>query len=147
VVTAVPADAAQATAAALQGGHLVEPAASDDEALVVEMPEPHRVTPLVPAAVRRAVLHAYARPGGAGEALAELTCDDDAAAARVATTLRERADQVNGVVVRLLTQDLLGGLRIAADGPVVRIGLPATREQLESLATLAQGLLPPSPSD
>jgi len=147
VVAAVPADAAQATEAALQGGRLVEPGASDDEALVVEMPEPHRVTSLVPAEVRLAVLRAFARPGGAGEALVELTCDDEATAARLADVLRERADRVNGVVVRLLTQDLLGGLKIASEGRVVRLGLPATREQLESLATLAQGLLPPSSSD
>jgi hypothetical protein len=93
--------------------------------------------------VRRLVLRAYSRPGGAGEAFADMSCDDEASAARVADALRERAERANNVVVRVLTQDLLGGLSITTEGPVVKVRLPATREQLESLATLAKGLLPP----
>jgi hypothetical protein len=51
---------------------------------------------------------------------------------------------MNNLMVRVLTRDLLGGLTITAEGPVVKLVLPATREQLESLATLASALLPAS---
>jgi hypothetical protein len=47
-------------------------------------------------------------------------------------------------VVRVLTRDLLGGLAITAEGPIVKLRLPATKEQLESLATLASAMLPAS---
>lgn len=142
-VVALPPDDAPAVVKALPTARLVEPAGEGEEALHVDFPEPHRMLPQVPHDVRRLVLRAYSRPGGGGEAFADMTCDDAASAARVADELRERADRVNNVVVRVLTLDLLAGLSIAPEGPVVKLRLPATREQLQALATLAIGLLPP----
>jgi hypothetical protein len=49
---------------------------------------------------------------------------------------------MNSIIVRVLLRDLLGGITITAEGPVVKLRLPATREQLESLATLASAMLP-----
>jgi hypothetical protein len=142
-VVALPPEDAPPIVEALAGARLVDPEGEADEALHVDFPDPHRMLPQVPEQVRRMVVRAYSRPGGGGEAFADMTCDDEAAATRVAGELRARADQANNVVVRMLTLDLLGGLSIAAEGPVVKVRLPATREQLESLATLAMGLLPP----
>ena len=60
--------------------------------------------------------------------------------------MREQAEQVNGMVVKLLTHDLLGGLSVEVAASTVRLRLPATREQLEALATLAFAMLPPGSS-
>jgi hypothetical protein len=141
-VVALPPEDAPPVIRALAGARLVEPEGEADEALKVDFPDPHRMLPQVPAEARRLVLRAYSRPGGGGEAFADLTCDDEAAAARLASDLRSRADQANNVVVRMLTLDLLGGLSITAEGPIAKVRVPATREQLDSLATLAMGLLP-----
>lgn len=142
-VVALPPDDAPPVVQALAGARLAEPDGEADEALHVDFPRPHRMLSQVPEDVRRLVLRAFSRPGGAGEAFADMTCDDDAAAARVADELRARADGVNNLVVRVLTLDLLAGLSVTTEGPVVKLRLPATREQLEALATLAIGLLPP----
>ena len=74
---------------------------------------------------------------------AEIACDDETSAKAMAALLQERLADVNGLVVRMLTHDLLGGLSVAAAGHNVELRLPATREQLESLAALASGLLAP----
>jgi hypothetical protein len=145
LVAALPPDAAPATLQSLRASRLTEPDDSDaDEVLHVDFPHPHGVMLYVPANVRRAVVRADSRPGGAAEGFADLTFDDDATAARMAGELRARAESMNSVVVRLLTRDLLGGLVITAEGPVVKLSLPATKEQLESLATLASAMLPAS---
>ena len=145
LVAALPPDGAPATLQALRAARLAEPDDSDaDEALHVDFPNPHGVMLYVPANVRRAVVRADSRPGGAAEGFAELTVDDEPAAKRMAGQLQARAESMNNVVVRLLTRDLLGGLVIAVEGPVVKLSLPATKEQLESLATLASAMLPAS---
>jgi hypothetical protein len=143
LIAALPPDGAQATLQSLRAARLTDPDDSDaDEALHVDFPNPHGVMLYVPANVRRAVVRADSRPGGAAEGFADLTFDDDATATRMAGELRARAESMNNVVVRVLTRDLLGGLVIAAEGPVVKLSLPATKEQLESLATLASAMLP-----
>jgi hypothetical protein len=60
----------------------------------------------------------------------------------MAGELRARAESMNNLMVRVLTRDLLGGIAITSEGPVVKLRLPATKEQLESLATLASAMLP-----
>jgi hypothetical protein len=145
LVAALPPEGAQAVLATLRSAKLAEPDDSDaDEVLHVDFPNPHGVILFVPANVRRAVIRGDSRPGGAAEGFADLTFDDDATAKRMAGELQTRAESMNNLMVRMLTRDLLGGLEIKAEGPVVKLRLPATREQLESLATLASALLPPS---
>jgi hypothetical protein len=141
-VVALPPDDAPAVVSALPTARLVEPSGDAEEALHVDFPDPHRMLPQVPKDVRRLVLRAFSRPGGGGEAFADMTCDDEASAGRVANELRERAERANNFMVRMLTLDLLAGLSIATEGRVVKLRLPATREQLEALATLAKGFLP-----
>jgi hypothetical protein len=144
LVAALPPEGAEPIVQALRVAHLTEPDDPEDpdEVLHVDFPHPHGAMLFVPENVRRAVVRGDSRPGGAAEGFVELTFDDDATAKRMAGELQARADAMNNVMVRLLTRDLLGGLVITAEGPVVKLVLPATREQLESLATLASALLP-----
>jgi hypothetical protein len=144
LVAALPPDGAQAILQSLRSSRLAEPDNADDadEVLHVDFPNPHGVMLFVPQNVRRAVVRADSRPGGAAEGFADLTCDDEATATRMAGELRARAESMNNLMVRVLTRDLLGGIAITSEGPVVKLRLPATKEQLESLATLASAMLP-----
>jgi hypothetical protein len=145
LVAALPPDGADAILHVLQGSRLTDPDDSDaDEVLHVDFPHPHGVMLYVPANVRRAVVRADSRPGGAAEGFADLTFDDEATATRMVGELQARAESMNNLVVRVLTRDLLGGLAITSEGPIVKLRLPATKEQLESLATLASAMLPAS---
>lgn len=142
LVTATPPASAPALLAQLRTTRVLDPSADPDEGLRADVPDPHALSHYVPQEARRALVHVYARPGGAAEARAELTCDDAAAARRAAASLRGTVDGLNGLLVRMLTHDLLSGLSIDVSGPIVRLRLPASREQLEALATLASGMLP-----
>lgn len=142
LVTATPPASAPALLAKLRSTRVLDPPAEQDEGLRADVPDPHGLSHYVPQEARRALVHVYARPGGAAEARAELTCDDAAAAQRAAASLHGTVDGLNGLIVRMLTHDLLSGLSIDVSGPIVRLRLPASREQLEALATLASGMLP-----
>ncbi len=142
LVTASPPASAPTLLAQLRSTRVLDPPAEPDEGLRADVPDPHALTHYVPQEARRALVHVYSRPGGAAEARAELTCDDPAAAQRAAASLRSTVDGLNGILVRMLTHDLLSGLSIDVSGPIVRLRLPASREQLEALATLASGMLP-----
>ena len=145
LIAALPPDGADAILQALRSSRLTEPDDSDaDEVLHVDFPHPHGAMLYVPANVLRAVVRADSRPGGAAEGFADSTFEDEATATRMAGELQARAESMNNLVVRVLLRDFLGGLVITAEGPVVKLRLPATREQLESLATLASAILPAS---
>ena len=142
LVTASPPASAPALLAQLHNARVLDPSAEPDEGLRADVPDPHALSHYVPQEARRALIHVYSRPGGAAEARAELTCDDAAAAKRAADSLRSTVDGLNGIVVKMLTHDLLSGLSIDVSGPMVRLRLPASRDQLDALATLASGMLP-----
>jgi hypothetical protein len=143
LVAALPPDGAPAILETLHTARVLEPAGSDpDEALHVDFPHPHGVILYVPEEARRAVVRVDSRPGGAAEGFVDLTCDDEASASLMAAHLRARAGDINNLMVRVLTRDLLGSLSITVEGAVVKLRLPATSEQLESLATLAAAVLP-----
>ena len=143
LVTALPPDMAPDMLKTFVGARVADLPAEPDEALHVDFPNPHDVMPHVPAEVRHALVRVFSRPGSAAEGFAELTCDDEASAARVADEVRARADTMNSFLVRLMTRDLLGGLVVTTAGRVVSLRIPANADQLSSLATLASGLLPP----
>lgn len=143
LVTALPPDVAPDILHAFAGAQVADPQGEPDEALHVDFPNPHEVLPHIPADVRHVVVRVFSRPGSAAEGFADMTCDDDASAARVADQVRTRAEQMNGLLVRLMTRDLLSGLSVTTQGPVVSLRIPATADQISSLATLAQGFLPP----
>jgi hypothetical protein len=142
LVTASPPATAPALQAQLRRARVLDPPAEQDEGLRADVPDPHALSHYVPQEARRALIHVYSRPGGGAEARAELTCDDAAAAQRAAASLHSTVDGLNGFVVKMLTHDLLGGLSIDVSGPMVKLRLPASQEQLEALATLASGMLP-----
>jgi hypothetical protein len=147
LVLAMPADAAASQQPLLQGAVLDEPESEPDEALHVDLLRPHGAVPEVPPEVRRLRVRVFSRPGAAAEGFGTMECDDAPTAERVADRLRARVESLNGLVARLLTHDLLGGLVIETKGAAVELRLPATREQLDALATLAAGFFVAPESD
>ncbi len=146
LVTAVPPAAAGALTEALRDGHVVDPPpASEDEGLRALLPHPHQFFRVIPEEAQSALLRVLSRPAGAAQAELELSCGDAATAQKVADAMREQADHVNGMLVRMLTHDLLSGLTVRVDGDKAQLALPASREQLEALAALAAGFIPPQP--
>jgi hypothetical protein len=146
LVTAVPPDAADALTSELQGAHVVDPKADPDEGVRALLPEPHRFFKQIPGEAKSALLRVLARPDGAAQAELELSCDSPAAAILVADSMRSQADHANGLLVRLVTKDLLTGLTSRVDGNKATLTLPASRAQLEALAALAAGFIPPQPA-
>ena len=146
LVTVVPPEAAGAVQEALRSARVIDPAGPPDEGLRALLPHPHAFFRAIPEEAESARLRVFARPEGAVEAELELSCSDVAAASRVAASLREQAERANGVFVRMLTHDLLSGLLIELDGRTARLVLPASRAQIEALAALAAGLIPPEPA-
>jgi hypothetical protein len=147
LVTAVPPAAAEALTGALLDAHVVDPPpASDDEGLRALLPHPHQFFRVIPEEAQSALLRVMSRAAGAAQAELELSCGDAATAQKVADSMREQADHVNGMLVRMLTHDLLSGLSVHAEGDKAQLALPASREQLEALAALAAGFIPPQPA-
>ncbi len=143
LVAGLPPDMAPEILKALAGARVADLPAEPDEALHVDFPNPHDVMPHLPAEVRHALVRVFSRPGSAAEGFADLTCDDEGSAARVADEVRARAERMNSFLVRLMTRDLLSGLAVTTAGCVVSMRIPANADQLSSLATLASGWLPP----
>jgi hypothetical protein len=143
LVAALPPEGAAAVVDTLRTARILEPNGSDpDEVLHVDFPHPHGVILYAPEEALRAVVRVESRPGGAAEGFVDLTCGDEAAASLLAARLRTQASDMDNLMVRVLTRDLLGSLSITVEGTVVKLRLPATSEQLESLATLAAAVLP-----
>ncbi len=143
LVTSTPPDAAPGVAEVLRSTHVVDPAGADDEAVRALLPHPHAYLRAVPEEAQSALLRVQAKPTGGVRAELELSCANLAAANQVAANLREQAERANGILVRMLTHDVLSGLTVEVDGNTAKLTLPASREQLEALATLAGGALPP----
>jgi hypothetical protein len=147
LVTSVPPDAAGALTSGLRDAHVVDPPSTDaDEGVRAQMPHPHRFFHVIPEDAQTALLRVMARPEGAAQAELDLSCGDPATAQKVATAMREQAEHVNGMLVRMLTHDLLSGLSVRVEGDTAKLALPASRAQLEALAALAAGFLPPQPT-
>jgi hypothetical protein len=146
LVTAVAPDGADALTEALRDARVVDPVSDADEGLRALLPHPHQFFRSLPEEAHAALLRAWSRPDGAAYAEIELTCGDAATADKVATAMREQVEHVNGMLVRMLLHDLLSGLSIRAEGAQVKLSLPASREQLDALAALAAGFIPPQPS-
>lgn len=147
LVLASPAAAARALTRALSATRVTDPPGSDDgEILRADLPHPHDALPLLPAEVRRVRAHVDASPGGGADGVAELTCDDEASARRVAAALHAIVDRLDNAVVRLLTRDLFAHVRLQVAGSTVTARVSATRDELESVITLAAGFLPPGSS-
>jgi hypothetical protein len=118
------------------------PAAQPLEAVRIDRLRPHDAVRLVPASIRRIRVRVLALAGGDADGSADGDCDSPEEAARAATALRETIAQQNFPLVRMLTHGLLDAIVVTSDGPVVKIHLHATRDQLETVVSLVTAMAP-----
>jgi hypothetical protein len=130
----------------LEHARVQAPETATFDALVADIPRPHDTIGVFPAAIRRLRAHVSAMPAGGADASAEGTCDSADDATRAASTLKETIARQNFALVHMLTHGLLDGVDVAAEGPVVKIRLRATRDQLEALLALVLPLVAPGAS-
>jgi hypothetical protein len=126
----------------LAQAHLLAPAAEPLEAIRFDVPHPQEVLRLLPGTIRRMRGRVLALAGGDADATAVGDCDDAQAASNAAAALRDVVSRQNMPLVRILTHGLLDGLAVASEGPTVKIHLHATRDQLETVLSLATAMAP-----
>ena len=119
-----------------------DPSTEPLEAVRVDVLHPHDQVRILPASIRRIRAHVFALAGGDAEGHAEGDCDSPEEATRAAATLRDTVARQNFSLVRMLTHGLLDAVAITADGPLVKIHLHATRDQLEAVMSLVSAMVP-----
>jgi len=85
---------------------------------------------------------------GGGDLYAEGDCPDPAAATQAAADLERAVQSKNSLGVKLLTAGLLSGFEAHAEGRMVKVHLPASKDQIEAIFGLVGGQLgvpPPKP--
>jgi hypothetical protein len=112
------------------------------EAIRIDRLRPHDAVRVVPASIRRIRARVMALANGDAEGNADGDCDSAEEATRAATELRDTVARQNFPLVRMLTHGLLDGIAVSADGPLVRIHLRATRDQLEAVLSIVTAMTP-----
>jgi hypothetical protein len=112
------------------------------EAVRLDVPHPHDAVRLLPASIRRIRARILALANGDAEGTGEGDCESADEAARTAAALRDTVARLNSPMVRMLTHGLLDGIAIASDGPLVKIHVHATRDQLETVLSVMAAITP-----
>jgi hypothetical protein len=144
LVAATSAASGPALSRVLARARMQDPATEPLEAVRIDRRHPHDAVRLIPPGIRRIRARVMALANGDAEGNAEGDCDSAEEAARAATDLRETVARQNFPLVRMLTHGLLDGLAVTSEGPVVRIHLHASRDQLEAVLSLVTAMAPGS---
>ncbi len=140
VIALVPPDLARAVAATLVRSRVLPPLGGA-EVLRTVVKEPHRLMRQVPAAITEAYVSVAANDDGSAEITAVGECADDAAATAAADEIRATIHQHNGMIVRMLTKNLLGGVTVTAVGSHVQVHARPTQDQLEATLRIISSML------
>jgi hypothetical protein len=146
LLAVVPRDYARTAALLLQHASVKQPRAG--EAMRVTLYKPHNSIGIrgagveIPESISELRIWIVPRPDGGADVFGEGDTPDASAAEAAAQDMRKlvRGFKRN-IIIALGTQGLLDSLEFAADGPVMRLHLLATREQIQALASLAAGHL------
>ncbi len=112
------------------------------DAVRLDVPHPHDAVRMLPASIRRMRARVFALANGDAEGSGEGDCDSADEAARTAAALRETIARQNSPLVRMLTHGLLDGIAVTSDGPLVKIHVHATRDQLETVLSVVAAITP-----
>lgn len=140
VIALVPPEIARTVAATLMRSRVLPPLGGA-EVLRTTFKEPHRRMPQVPAAIAEAHVLVIANDDGGAEVDADGTCADDAAAAAAADELRATIQKNNGMIVRMVTKNLLGGVTVTAVGSHVHVHAAPTQDQLDATLRIIAAML------
>ena len=132
MIVSVPPEVAKTAALRLVRSRVQSPS-KPDEALRMALRDPHASVPQVPPQIAEARVWIVPKEDGGADVFGEGDCADAAAASVAASDLRATIRNNNGFFVALATRNILGAIRIGAEGSQVRASLAATREQLEAV--------------
>ncbi len=144
VVAVAPVTRGPTLSRVLVRAHVHAPPLWPREALRADVPRPHDKMGAIPEAIARLRGRVLVSANGDADTTAEGECVSAQDAVHAASSLRDWIARQNNPIVRVLTRGLLDAVTISADRSIVRIHVPASRDQLEALlALLAAG----APSD
>ena len=121
-------------------------AAGADEGLRAVLPHPHQFFRVFPEEALSGLLRVLARPAGAAEAELALSCGDPRRPRRSPRRCASRPSTSTACSSACSRTICCRACRSASRATRRSSTLPASREQLEALAALAAGFIPPQPA-
>jgi hypothetical protein len=142
VLAVVPADYAKTAAKILSKASVPAALKRPDEAMRLTLVHPHGPMPGIPESVTELRLWIVPRNGdGGADVYGEGDTASAAASAAATETIARLVESQNSFGVQLLTHGLLNGVELHADGPVVRLHLSASKEQIDVILAFVGGQL------
>ena len=132
LIVIVPPELAAKAAGVLTTARVKTPEGAG-EALRLWLRDPHAAVPYIPRDVVEMTVVVMPREDGGLDASGDGTCADEPAAARAEARVRALLDHFDNFVVRALTRNILGSVKVSHDGAVVHARLAASREQVETV--------------
>ncbi len=147
LLAVVPPNVAHRAAAALVDGRFDEHV-HPGEAVYLRLLNPHHPMPEVPESITEMRLRVVPGSDAGAEVFIEGDTKDPGTAAQAAEEMRRIVRRHDDAFTSILTHGLLDHVDVAAEGTTVKVHLSATRDQIETVASLVGGFLgvvePPS---
>jgi hypothetical protein len=144
LLAVVPRDYATTAARLLHHATVKEPRAG--EALRITLHKPHDSIGIrgagveIPESIADLRLWIVPRPDGGADVFGEGDTPDAAAAESAAQDMRKLVRSFKrNLIIAFGSQGLLDAIELSTDGPTMRLHMPATREQIQGLASLVAG--------
>ena len=131
---------AKDTAATMKKGAMpAQPTIPTGEAVTALVKHPHRAAPQVPACIDELRVWIVPRPAdGGADVWGEGQCATDEEAKAAAEEMEKSAVRTNGLLLRAATKGLLNAFETRSEGRMVKLHLPASREQLEAVLSVIE---------
>jgi hypothetical protein len=139
-VVVTGAGRAKDTAATVKKGEIpAQPTIPAGEAVTALVKHPHRVVPQIPTCIDELRLWIVPRSAdGGADVWGEGQCATDEEAKAAAEDMHKSAVRTNGLLLRAATKGLLNAFETRSEGRMVKLHLPASREQLEAVLSLIE---------
>jgi hypothetical protein len=147
VLAVVPPDRAGKVARQLVGSRLpAQP--HPGEAVHLRLTNPHHPMPEIPESITEMRLRVVPRSDDGADVFIEGDTKDPASASGASGDVRAMFRRHNDAITSLITHGLLDHVEVSSDGPKVLVHDVVTRDQIETLTSLVEGLLglPPEPT-
>lgn len=148
VLAVVPPSVAQKVARQL--AHAAVPAhIRKGEAMYLRVWDPHHPMPEIPATITEARMRIVPRDDDGADIYVDGDTKDAASAAQAAEDLKGIVSRHNDMWISLATHGLLDHVDVTSEGPMVKVHLTATRDQIATMVNLVATFLhvaPPNPA-
>jgi hypothetical protein len=111
------------------------------EAVYLKLVNPHHPIPELPESITEMRLRAVPRADLGADVLIEGDTKDPADALAAADDLRRFVRRHNDALTSMVTHGLFDRVEVTTEGPLVKVHVPVTIDQIETLTALAAGFL------